>query len=204
MPRWESSAPRKKFPPPTTTDTCTPSRTTSAIWPASRATTSGSTPRLSAPNTSPESFSSTLRYRGPGVSPAVGSCSACGVPSRSMTSSGSVVVVSTLASPLGAAPVRPLLPCRPRGVSVPQAGDVRRERRPRRPARPSGPGRPVRRRALGHGRRTGIGSGADLEPGETGRVDAGLLEHLLHRLLVLLGERLLEQHVVLEEAVDPA
>ena len=58
-----------------------------------------------------------------------GTGASCGVASRSMTSSGSVVV-STLASPLGTGPARPLLPCRPRAASVPQAGGVRRERRP--------------------------------------------------------------------------
>src|ERR1700754_5038929 len=61
MTRWESSAPRKKLPPPMTMDICTPPRTTSAIWRATACTTSGSTPTSPPPNISPPSLSSTLR-----------------------------------------------------------------------------------------------------------------------------------------------
>src|SRR6476659_6802724 len=62
MPRCESSAPRKKLPPPTTIATWTPVRTTSAICRAMVATTSGSTPSLPPPNTSPDSLRTTRRY----------------------------------------------------------------------------------------------------------------------------------------------
>src|SRR5947209_13644389 len=62
MPRCCSCAPRKKLPPPITTATCTPSRTTSAIWRATRATTSGSNPTWPPPNISPPSLSSTREY----------------------------------------------------------------------------------------------------------------------------------------------
>src|SRR5579875_3576484 len=61
MPRWLSSAPRKKLPPPTTIATCTPESTTPAIWRAIEATTSGSTPTAPPPKTSPDSLSSTRR-----------------------------------------------------------------------------------------------------------------------------------------------
>src|SRR5699024_6478084 len=61
MPRWESSAPRKKLPPPTTTAHSTPWETPSAISPAMRETTSGSTPTAPPPKASPESFRRTRR-----------------------------------------------------------------------------------------------------------------------------------------------
>src|ERR1700761_2992805 len=44
----------------------------------------------------------------------------------------------------------------------------------------------------------------DLEPGETSHGHAVVREHLLDRLLLLLDERLLDQHHVLVEGVDPA
>src|SRR3954467_1588768 len=48
------------LPPPTTMPTCTPLRTTSAIWRAMLATVTGSMPSFSPPaNASPESFSRT-------------------------------------------------------------------------------------------------------------------------------------------------
>src|SRR6478735_4652831 len=62
MPRWLSSAPRKKLPPPTTIATSTV-RAASAISRAIAETTSGFTPSAPAPNASPESFSITLRLR---------------------------------------------------------------------------------------------------------------------------------------------
>src|SRR5690349_11803109 len=62
MPRWLSSAPRKKLPPPTTMATWVPEATTSATCRAMDWTTSGSTPTLPPPKTSPESLSSTRRY----------------------------------------------------------------------------------------------------------------------------------------------
>src|ERR1700733_4990543 len=62
MPRCCSCAPRKKFPPPITTATCTPVRTTSAIWRATSATTSGSRPTCPPPNISPPSLSKTRVY----------------------------------------------------------------------------------------------------------------------------------------------
>src|SRR4029453_3831232 len=62
MPRCCSSAPRKKLPPPTTTATWTCIWFTMAICLASPATTSGSTPTLPPPKTSPESFSITRLY----------------------------------------------------------------------------------------------------------------------------------------------
>src|SRR5437016_3087689 len=69
MPRRSSSTPRKKLPPPTTTATWMPCCTTCAIWRASSWTTSGSTPIAPPPNTSPDSFSTTRRARGPPVPP---------------------------------------------------------------------------------------------------------------------------------------
>ena len=62
MPRCCSSAPRKKLPPPVTTAICTPASTTLAISRAIFCTTSGSTPTLPPPKTSPESLSSTRSY----------------------------------------------------------------------------------------------------------------------------------------------
>src|SRR3954468_19109597 len=77
MPRFCSSAPRKKLPPPTTTATCTPVRTTVAIWRARPCTTSGSRPTAPPPKTSPESFSTTRRGRTDGGtgSPTGAACS---------------------------------------------------------------------------------------------------------------------------------
>src|SRR6478735_12338296 len=62
MPCCASSAPRKKLPPPMTTATWTPERATSATCRATSATTSGSTPRLPPPKTSPESLRTTRLY----------------------------------------------------------------------------------------------------------------------------------------------
>src|SRR6266480_817006 len=61
--RW-SSAPRNMLPPPTTTATWIPRRTTVAIWRANDWTTFGSTPTAPPPNTSPESLSTTRRVLG--------------------------------------------------------------------------------------------------------------------------------------------
>src|ERR1017187_5824774 len=47
-------------------------------------------------------------------------------------------------------------------------------------------------------------SGSDAEPDESLCRRPGLLKNLGHRLLGVLGERLFEQDVLLEEAVDPA
>src|ERR671912_652431 len=77
MPRFCNSAPRKKLPPPTTTATCTPVRTTEAIWRATACTMSGSTPTSPPPKTSPDSLSTTRRGR-PGGG-AVGSSTAVAV-----------------------------------------------------------------------------------------------------------------------------
>src|SRR3981189_3139948 len=63
MPRSCSSAPRKKLPPPTTTATCKPRRTTVAICRARPCTTSGSTPILPPPKASPDNLSTTRRAR---------------------------------------------------------------------------------------------------------------------------------------------
>src|SRR5690606_31021117 len=60
-PRWESSAPRKKFPPPTTMAICTPARFASAVSRATADTTSGARPSAPPPNTSPECLSSPRR-----------------------------------------------------------------------------------------------------------------------------------------------
>src|SRR6478735_1156541 len=60
MPRWLSSAPRKKLPPPTTTAISTRS-TAAAISRAIWLTTSGLTPSWPAPNASPESLRRTRR-----------------------------------------------------------------------------------------------------------------------------------------------
>src|SRR6187402_2567155 len=62
MPRWRSSLPRKKLPPPITTATWNPAAETEAISRAMRETTSGSTPSLPPPNSSPESLSRTRWY----------------------------------------------------------------------------------------------------------------------------------------------
>src|SRR4051795_2793738 len=69
MPRWLSSAPRKKFPPPVTIATWVPPATTSAISTASECATSGSTPIRPPPKTSPDSFSRTRRYQPPDPAP---------------------------------------------------------------------------------------------------------------------------------------
>src|SRR5215475_8502859 len=45
---------------------------------------------------------------------------------------------------------------------------------------------------------------ADLEPGEPGHRHAGLVQHLPHGALGVLHERLLEEHRLLVERVDPA
>src|SRR5690349_18473637 len=63
MPRWLSSAPRKKLPPPTTMATCTPSLTADVTCLAMPLTTSGSMPICPPPMTSPESLSRTRRMR---------------------------------------------------------------------------------------------------------------------------------------------
>src|SRR6478609_11715263 len=62
MPRCWSSAPRKKLPPPVTTAIWTPASATAAISWATFCTTSGSTPTLPPPNTSPDSLSRTRLY----------------------------------------------------------------------------------------------------------------------------------------------
>src|SRR3954447_19550483 len=65
MPRSASVCPRNMLPPPTTTATCPPLRTTSAICRAMVATVVGSMPSDSPPaNASPESLSSTRLQRG--------------------------------------------------------------------------------------------------------------------------------------------
>src|ERR1700722_17210765 len=64
MPRCCSCAPRKKLPPRITTATWTPLRRTSAIWRATRWTTSGSRPTCPPPNISPPSLSNTRPYCG--------------------------------------------------------------------------------------------------------------------------------------------
>src|SRR3954454_3789400 len=47
------------------------------------------------------------------------------------------------------------------------------------------------------------GGGADPEAGERDRLDPGLVQHGADGLLGLLGEGLVDQHLLLEEAVDP-
>src|ERR1700739_3516789 len=64
MPRCCSCAPPEKFPPPITTATWVPPRTTSAICRATRWTTSGSSPTCPPPNISPPSLSTTRPYNG--------------------------------------------------------------------------------------------------------------------------------------------
>src|SRR5690554_2660629 len=66
MPRWESSAPRKKLPPPTTIAIST-SVATEAISLAMELTTSGFTPRDPPPKDSPESLRRTRRLLDPAV-----------------------------------------------------------------------------------------------------------------------------------------
>src|SRR5579862_2411641 len=113
------------LPPPTTTATCTPLRTTSAVWRAMLATVTGSMPSFSPPaNASPESFNNTRFHCWSGQS----------------TRGDSTAAVC------------------PRGAGA---------------------------------------SGTGLEPGETLHRHTRLVEILLHRLLVVADEGLLEQHVVL-------
>src|SRR5437879_4954347 len=58
--------------------------------------------------------------------------------------------------------------------------------------------------AVGHSLCVGRRSDADAEAGEPLQRDAGLVQHLLDSLLRVLGERLLKDDVLLEEAADAA
>src|SRR5579859_89920 len=118
MPRFSSSAPRKKLPPPTTAATWTPRRTTWAICREISWTTSGSTPIAPPPKTSPDSLRTTRRGRGP-------------VPTRAGTANSSATV-STIAPPCVGTNLS-----RPRPLVVPgyASGEARTGTPARRPPR---------------------------------------------------------------------
>src|SRR5262249_51736709 len=156
------SAPRKKLPPPTTMHTPTPSRTTSAISVAMRWTTSGSTPTLPPPNTSPESLISTRWYA------VTGRLLACGRSSSSRSD---------------------------RFAHGKAGCGCSRES--------SATGLPDTLAVVVHLGAESIRSGADLETDEGLDRRTVLVEDGLDRLLVLHDRRLLEQHDVLEEPVQP-
>src|SRR5829696_1748012 len=192
MPAWLSSAPRKKLPPPMTTATCVPLATTSASCSAIPLTMSASTPTLPPPKVSPESFSSTRWY--PLTSAgwkAVGA------------DSGGVVWVnassldrSRSARKHGADPAA-WSPSGPHGRTNGPA--------PRTGAGPFVPRCRIPPRARERRGQRGPSSGlADLEAGEPLDGHPGLVHDLLHRALGLGDRRLLEQHEVLVEGVDPA
>src|SRR4051812_28229258 len=195
MPAWDSSAPRKKLPPPMTTATCVPLATTSASWRAMPLTITGSTPTLPPPIVSPESLSSTRLYPRPSAgAKAVGADS--GASRLAMSVNGSSLTRSDTGNPAA---------CRGGGPA-------------------SGPGRttgPVPRMRSGAGgwprcrvpsracerrgqRGPASGSGlTDLEAGEAVDRQAGLVQDLLHGALGLGDRRLLEQDEVLVVGVDP-
>src|SRR5699024_1244586 len=158
------SAPRKKFPPPTTIATWTPSCTAVAISLAIEATTSGSRPTEPPPNTSPESLSRTRRAPAdavvigflPETSGRRWCCGQVGAPGCGCTPDGDGTGVAPVRGRTGATPVMPR------------------------------------------------GSGAHAEPGETGDGATGLLDDLTDRLLRVLRERLVEEHDLLEEPVQPS
>src|ERR1700754_5138525 len=172
MPRFWSSAPRKKLPPPTTTATWTPRRTTDAIWRATAWTTSGSTPTMPPPNTSPDSLRTTRR----------------GLPGGGAVGSSAPHVESPATSV-----IRPPFVATPWHLVRGASWSVL----PRPPPAPPAVAAPPR---LGRGATPGSGL-ADLEADEPRHVDAGLAENLLDALLVVGDRRLLQQHEVLEERV---
>src|SRR5690625_5219738 len=167
MPRWDSSAPRKKLPPPTTIAHSTPWATPSAISPAMRETTSGSTPTAPPPKASPESLRRTRR------------------PSCFFGRTGIGDVMVWLMSIL------------PRWVLGDDTGAA--------PHRWCGAaGWWPRSRMAGELWGSRGWSAADAEADETGDGAAGLLHDLADRLLRVLREALVQQHVLLVEAVQPA
>src|SRR4051794_12265000 len=175
MPRCRSSEPRKKLPPPMTTAIWAPASDTAAISPAIRDTTSGSTPSLPPPNSSPDSFSRTRWWAVTGRLLELAGCgggrgeAGCGCSPESS---------ATGLRHVGIHPRRD--PRRPRGPVLPRnrSGQWR-----------TSPGEALR---------------ADLEAGEPGHRAAGLVEHGLDRLLAVGHRRLLEQDDLLEVAVEAA
>src|SRR5690625_4572114 len=163
------------LPPPPTTETCMPSETASAMDSATYCTISGSIPRPPPPaNASPESLRMT-RFQ----------------PESCMA--GSVFVSSTsLRPPLSS----------PSGTGPPSSSDTvgpdcGTETRPDPPKVPGKllPGTSIIPILLGL---------ADLEAGEALDVHAGLVDDVLHRLLVLLDGGLAQQGDLLEETVEAA
>src|SRR6478672_5752469 len=174
MPCCWSSAPRKKLPPPVTIATCTPERCTVAISWAMPRTTSGSTPTLPPPKTSPDSFSRTRSYpviRFPSCGDRVGS--------RDTDARGSLGATYLSAPP-------------------------RRERRPWSTQSTGGRHDVVVPASCAEALLRAVRSGADLEAGEALDLDAGSVEDGLDRLLAVRDRRLVEEHDLLVEAVEPA
>src|SRR5262245_25018703 len=161
MPCRCSSAPRKKLPPPMTAATCMPLHTTAAIWRAIDWTTSGSTPTAPPPKTSPDSFSTTRRARGPPRS-------------EYASTSAMFVVIRTSFDQL---------------YGYGKRGPRRSWYGHRRPP----PSLTCGRSGLAH-----------LEADEPVYGHPRLVENLLDGLLLVGDRRLLQQHEVLEEGVDPA
>src|SRR5665648_461785 len=168
MPIWDSSAPRKKLPPPTTIATCTPARTASPISWAIPRTTSGASPTFPPPKVSPESLSSTRR--GLGVSTAASWAAA--TPTAASTTSA--VWSCTTGPP----------PSAGTGGAVLCGAELSIERGPR----------PEGSRAA-----VATPSGSHAEPCECRHHAADLGEHLCDGLLLVLGDGLVDQHVLLEE-----
>src|SRR4051812_26361754 len=187
MPEADSSAPRKKLPPPTTiaTSTCP---TVAAICLAIPRTVSGSTPSLPPPKTSPDSLSRTRRRLGATAAGMVRSISfwvsmvppgrGIGIRSRIEGAGRSHAGARTGA---GIAADQGRKKGRPPMVATPSSGTVA--------------GSVIRWRT---------DSGSDAETCEPGGLHAGGFEHLADRLLRVLGERLVQQHDLLEEAGQAA
>src|SRR5262245_7368142 len=181
MPCSLSCAPRKKLPPPTTTATCTPSRTTVAIWRAIARTTTMSTPIAPPPKTSPDSLSTTRRLR-IGGRPTSLRAGADLPPGRRAVVPAVPTVVSVLMSRRPLAPWSPFNP-----ASVGKGVAVCRHAHLRPPSRPW------------------VGSGlAHLKADESGHLDTRVGEYLLDRLLLVGDRSLLNEDKVLEEAVHAA
>src|SRR6185369_6940056 len=166
------------LPPPTTAATCTPSFTAAMISAARWATTSGEMPRGSAPaNSPPDSFSTTRRQLG------------WSTPAGPDSGIRPFLVVCLALSVAWFAAWPRWLPGLVSGVAWFQAW-------------------PGFRRGLVSGVawfQAWPGSGlADLEPGEAGDGDAVLRQDLLDRGLLVLHERLLGEHDILEVGVQPA
>src|ERR1051326_1289262 len=182
MPLSAHPRPRNMFPPPTTTATWTPSRTTATISLAMRCTTPGEMPSGSSPEkASPDSLTTTRRQ---------------GVCRRAS---------SRAAAPSEAAAGWPLASAPPSVTREPS-----RTPEPSRRAAPSPLSalfstRPLLAYPVSRRSSACLASAclADLEPGERPYRDALLTEHLLARLLGIPDERLLDERDILEERAEP-